>query len=417
MIFKFNHSALKNVAKNFKYRSERTPELQSAHNPVSFRRSLEQKSKRSVAQLKPIFERQKIDHERFRSSLINFESLPNSKKTQDTLEAIREWYKNNGLELTTEEAQRLSQVAYYNERKMLEQAGSGPNPGGFMLDSEYQNIQKGKSSFVRRRLKRSLEQVKGFVSELNKLYQDGQSRWGHAYSIVNATPDTAYFIPMETPVIYNKLSGIPLGFSYDPSVSAYRVTYLITGDPMFSFIYDNPLSAVMSRAVHSKMIDWTLPPIEISKMYADWYGSPLVYEQVFNVLHNKMFGTGPRFWISVPGVTNPDTFYPDWRDQKDVRNRLLSSMGGFDSVQSLKDWDQSFRSKMTQSQKSNYWSLKEPYKSQFPDYWGTTYQSDLVYPKGEGFNPERNFTNGTNIESGITEYPKPKWLVNILKNI
>ena len=168
--------------------------------------------------------------------------------------------------------------------------------------------------------------------------------------MVNGTPDTAYYMPIQTDVLYNKKTGIPLGFSYDGVVNAFRVVYIPTGDPMFSYIYDDALDAVKGRAVHMKMLNWALEPQDIAMMYRQWYGGPERYDAIFKLLHQEMFGELPPFYLKVEGIFDAEKYYPNWRDQRAQRNTLLSGVGGMGGIQNNSEWSQDSYEKRLEGQ-------------------------------------------------------------------
>ena len=223
------------------------------------------------------------------------------------------------------------------------------------------------------------------------------------FAMVNGTPDTAYYLPIKTTVLYNVKEGIPLGFSYDSVIGAFRVVYIPTGDPMFSFIYSNPLDAVKARMVHIKMLNWALKPQDIAIMYQQFYGNPERYNAVFNLIHEEMFGEKPPYYIKVLGIFDAEKYYPDWRDQRSARNTLLTSVGGLGGIQNNTAWtDESYNARL-KGQEKNYMSLKEEFRTQ---YEVTTDRGKTVkgrYP-GDG-------------DPFSSKNMKPKWLTAIEKKL
>ena len=215
---------------------------------------------------------------------------------------------------------------------------------------------------VSKRIPNRNRNFKKFVQELNKLYKVQDGVWQLSSSIVNAVPETAYFIPMKTPTIIPMQAHTmaPLGFSYDPSMQGFRVVYTLTGDPMFSFLYFSPEDALKGREVHKKMMDWSLSPGEINEMYIALYDNPNLYAKVYDLMYEKIWGVQPPFERYAPGILRPQVITPDWVDQRLARNTLLTSIGDLGGLVSNDSYPQNIRKKIIETQ-----NRLKPYISKF----------------------------------------------------
>ena len=178
------------------------------------------------------------------------------------------------------------------------------------------------------------------------------------FTVVNGVPDSPYFVPVETRVaIPQDTSALPLGFSYDATLRTVRVYYIITGDVMFGYVYDNPEEALKGRFVHSMMLDWALSPERIAAMYQKWYGSPKIYDIVFKELHKQKFGEYPKLRISTPALTAGGEVlskaFPDWRDQRVIRDTILSNFAGLSGIEGNSDFTWDLHQEIVNGQRTN----------------------------------------------------------------
>lgn len=245
--------------------------------------------------------------------------------------------------LTTKEMDAVKQMAYYVQ--LPEQ--SGPFQTGVSY-VQYQNKKRPKTIFK--------EQFVNFVIGLNKLYK--KDVWFMKFTVVNGVPDSPYFVPVETPVAIPKdISALPLGFSYDTTLRTVRVYYIITGDVMFGYVYDDPEEALKGRFIHSMMLDWALPPEKIAAMYQKWYGSPKIYDIVFKELHKEKFGEYPKLRISTPALTAGGEVlsksFPDWRDQRVIRDTILSNFAGLSGITGNSDFTWELHEEIVNGQRAN----------------------------------------------------------------
>ena len=196
-----------------------------------------------------------------------------------------------------------------------------------------------------------------FVKGLNDLYKKNKT-WISKFTVVNGVPDSPYFVPVETQVaIPNNTSALPLGFSYDESLKTVRIYYIITGDVMFGYVYDDPEEALKGRFIHSMMLDWALSPEQIAAMYQKWYGSPKLYDIVFKELHKEKFGYYPKLRILTPALTAGGEIlskaFPDWRDQRVIRDTILSNFAGLSGIKGNSDFNWELHEELVNGQKAN----------------------------------------------------------------
>jgi len=359
------------------------------------------------ASLLSIMGKEEVSRQKFEMGVLGFRIINMQKDASATLSEITKWYQENHPEINEAELNAFIKKAIFQQLKLTGDKGKFSPAGDYVSLRERSN----RSSKPRKRLPK--RDVNHFLEGLNALYKnsDRHKRWNKMFFMVNGTPDTPLFIPIRTDVIYNISEGIPLGFSYDAVVGAFRVVYIPTGDPMFSYIYDNPLDAVKARMVHIKMLNWALEPQNIAVMYQQWYGSPEKYDAVFKVLHKEMFGEDPPYYIKVDGIFDAENYYPDWRDQRAERNTLLTSVGGLGGIQNNSAWTEKSYNDRISGQDKNYLSLKDEYLKTYDDYSGRKI-TKMHYPdSGQPF-------SSTNInQSKGREIPKPKWLTTIEKKI
>ena len=374
---------------------------------------MDQKPHPKAEALLSIMDKEEVTRQKFEMGAIDFRKIKMQKDPSDTLKEITEWYKENYPDVTERELSAIINKAVFEELNLIEDSKMGKfSPAGNYVSMRERSNRKGKP---RKRIPRT--QIDKFLNELNKLYKNpDKKRWGKMFAMVNGTPDTAYYLPIQTDVLYNIREGIPLGFSYDSVVGAFRVVYIPTGDPMFSFIYSNPLDAVKARMVHMKMLNWSLPPQDIAAMYRDFYGSPEKYNSVFNVLHKDMFGEEPPYYIKVVGIFDAEKYYPDWRDQRAARNTLLTGVGGLGGIQNNTAWTDDSYSARLQGQEKHYMSLKEDYRTkyEFLTDRGRTVKSG--YP-GDGNPFSSSNMNQIKLEKRGNVFKKPKWLKTIENNL
>jgi len=359
-----------------------------------------------------IMDKEEVTRQKFEMGVIQFRTIKMQKDPSDTLASITEWYKENYPNITQSEIDARVNKAIFEQIKLLEDSKMGKfSPTGNYVSMREKSNRPGKP---RKKIQKS--NINTFLADLNDLYKNPDTkRWSKMFVMVNGTPDTAYFVPIQTDVIYNTKEGIPLGFSYDSVVKAFRVVYIPTGDPMFSYIYDNPLDAVKARMVHMKMLNWALEPQDIAVMYQQWYGSPEKYDLVFSKLHKQMFGEAPPYYIKVVGIFDAEKYYPDWRDQRAARNTLLTSVGGLGGIQNNTAWNDASYNARLKGQEKNYMSLKKDYTSGYSSLADRGRTVKYKYP-GDG-NP---FSSGhmNQVKSGRGNiFKKPKWLTILEKTI
>ena len=359
-----------------------------------------------------IMDKQEVTRQKFEMGVLKFRTIKMQRDSSDTSKAITEWYKENFPNITESEIDTLVNKAVFEEMELLENSKMGKfSPTGNYVSMREKSNRKSK---IRKKIFKN--NVNQFLADLNDLYKNPDTkRWGKMFVMVNGTPDTAYFVPIQTDVIYNIKEGIPLGFSYDSVVKAFRVVYIPTGDPMFSYIYDNPLDAVKARMVHMKMLNWALEPQDIASMYQQFYGSPEKYNTVFNILHKEMFGEEPPYYIKVVGIFDAEKYYPDWRDQRASRNTLLTSVGGLGGIQNNTAWNEDSYNSRLSGQERHYMSLKKEHTSGYNVITdrGRTVKSG--YP-GDG-NPFSS-DNLNQVKAGRgNQFKKPNWLKTIENKI
>jgi hypothetical protein len=363
-----------------------------------------------------IWGKENISKEKFEMGVINFRMINLRESPQDIIKDIQDWYKKQGLTLTPQEAESLANKAYHEETVALKDA----KVGKFSIHGDYAGIREGRSKGVRKKIRKN--NISLFLNELNKLYKGTQNRWAKMYGIVNGTPDTAYFIPVQTTIIYNNLTALPLGFSYDSVTKSMRIIYIPTGDPMFSYIYSDPINAIKARQVHLKMLNWSLPPEDLALMYKQWYGSPLKYNRVFQLLHKQLFGQPPPYFIKVSGIFDAEKFYPDWRDQRSLRNTLLTSLGGLGGIKDNSEWTDEIQQSFIDGQASNYLSdsLKgtTPYRYKEMDA-DSNRLIEKHYPGGSDKASPFSMENVSVAKKSKRGQPfkKPTWLTKMEQNL
>ena len=356
-----------------------------------------------------LFEKQEITKQKFEQGMMNFKIIEMSiTSPEETLKKITEWYKENYPEITQNELSALINKAFFDEMSILEDS----TVGKFSPSGDYVSLRERSNKYGRQRRKLFRSSVNDFLKDLNNLYKNPKDeRWGKMFYMVNGTPDTAYYVPIQTDVLYNKKTGIPLGFSYDSVVRAFRVVYVPTGDPMFSYIYDDPLDAIKARAVHMKMLNWALEPQDIALMYRQWYGTPERYDAIFKLLHQEMFGELPPFYLKIEGIFDAEKYFPDWRDQRAHRNTLLSGVGGMGGIKDNSQWSKEAYEKRLSGQDTNYMSLKQKYKKTYETIDSKGRTGKRYYPgitQKSGDSPFRMDNVNQSVKSKSIK--KPKWL-------
>ena len=367
--------------------------------------------KAKMQSLESVLNREKLSKEKFEMGILNFRLIRLKVDSQIVAKQMSDWYKENDLLASEQEISDFVNKAIHEQEELLKESSMGE----FSPSGNYISVRQTKSPGRNRpRKKISKNKVSQFLKDLNALYKNElNKRWTSMTSVVNGTPDTAYFVPVETEVIYNTKEGIPLGFSYDSTTKAFRVTYTPTGDPMFSYIYDNALDAVKARVVHMKMINWALAPKDIASMYQEWYGTPLGYNRVFKILHCKIFDEDPPYFMEVKGIFDAEKFYPDWRDQRAARNTLLTSIGGLGGATKNSDWTDKVTKGLIKGQNSNYMSLKEGYLTTYKTVNTLGKEVTMSYPgSGTPFSLD-NVNDSSLPKRGRLVFKKPQWLKDL----
>ena len=365
-----------------------------------------------------VFEKEAVTKQKFEMGAMNFRIIQMKGSPEETLKEITEWYKENYPEITQPELNALINKAFFDEMSLIEETKNSTfSPFGDYISLRERSNKTGGAT----RKKVYRKGVKKFLDDLNDLYKSPKrkQRWDKMFYMVNGTPDTAYYIPIQTDVLFNKLDGIPLGFSYDSVVRAFRVVYIPTGDPMFSYVYDNPLDAIKARSVHMKMLNWALEPQEIAQMYREWYGTPKRYNDLFQLLHKEMFGELPPFYLKVEGIFDAEKYFPDWRDQRAHRNTLLSGVGGMGGIKDNSQWSEEAYEKRLKGQDENYMSLKEEYKRKYKIIGERGRERSRFYPgmdETKGVSPF-HIANVNQSKKSKGKFAKPSWLKKLQKKL